>query len=158
MGNRAPMLKVYILNMDRNPERMAFMRSNFDSLGISFERFPAIDGRKLGDAAFEHFKSTRPLKNSGDSFAPHGRKWTPSKMGCFLSHYSLWQIAARSQDRFTAIFEDDVHIAPVIKEFLANDQWIPEGCELVRFEASYNRIKLLIPLWYGSRAGRSTGS
>ena len=136
------MFKVYMINMDRNPERLAFMRSNFDRLGISFERFPAVDGRKLGDAAFERFKSTRPLRNSGDSYAPRGRQWTPSKMGCFLSHHSLWTIAANSPDRFTAIFEDDVHVAPALKHFLANDHWIPEGCDIIRFEASYNRIRL----------------
>ena len=147
------MLKVYLINMDRNPERLAFMRSNFENLGIPFERFPAVDGRKLGDAAFERFKSIRPLKNSGDLYAPQGRQWTPSKMGCFLSHHSLWTIAASSPDRFTAIFEDDVHISPALRQFLANDQWIPEDCDVIRFEASYNRIRLSPPL--ARMAGRT---
>jgi glycosyl transferase family 25 len=66
-------------------------------------------------------------------------------MGCFLSHHSLWQIAAASQDRFTAIFEDDVHVDGSLKDFLADDRWIPAECELVRFECSYNRIKLANP-------------
>lgn len=34
------MLKVYMVNMDRNPERLAFMRSNFEKLGVPFERLP----------------------------------------------------------------------------------------------------------------------
>jgi glycosyl transferase, family 25 len=141
------MLKTYIINMDRNTERLETMKNQFERLGIPFERFPAVDGRKISEQAFKEFTSTRPMEGTGDSYVPGGRQWTPGKMGCFSSHYGLWSIAARSQDRYTAIFEDDLHVSDSLKVFLQDDAWIPADCGLVRLEPSYNRIKLVSHPW-----------
>lgn len=38
------MLKTWVVNMDRNPDRMEFIKKQLDGFGISFERFSGIDG------------------------------------------------------------------------------------------------------------------
>ena len=121
-GKAMSAIKSYIINMDRNPERLEHMRSAFNKLSLSFERFPAVDGNSLGAEAFEQFKRERPLEHSGNSYTIGARRsWSPASMGCFLSHYRLWQIVAASADPFTAIFEDDVHITDVLRSFLVDD-------------------------------------
>ena len=41
------MMKVFLVNLDKRPDRLAFVSKQLDELGIPFERFAAIDGSKL---------------------------------------------------------------------------------------------------------------
>jgi glycosyl transferase family 25 len=141
------MIKAYVINMDRNPERLRSMKDQFDRLGIPFERFPALDARQISDEQFYEFVSRRPMKNSGDSLSGGGREWSKPKMGCFLSHNRLWLTASKSTERFTAIFEDDLHVSSSLKHLLQSDTWIPRDCGWVRLEPSYNRIKMASRVW-----------
>jgi len=40
--------RVFVINLERRPDRLAKMRERLDRLGISFEVFPAFDGRDEG--------------------------------------------------------------------------------------------------------------
>ena len=42
-------MKIFVINLARRPERMAFMERQFASLGLSFERVEAIDGESMPD-------------------------------------------------------------------------------------------------------------
>ena len=129
------MIKSYFINLDRNADRMDSVRARTSALGIAYERFPAVDGSKVSDRDFESFKSARPRQ------AP-GKSWNRGQMGCFLSHYALWQIAAQSADSYTAIFEDDIHLSDALPHFLNDTSWIPDGVDIVRLETSTNRLLL----------------
>jgi glycosyl transferase family 25 len=123
------MIKAHIINLDRNPDRLEFVASKLNSLGISFQRFPAIDAKKISDQELEVFAAARPnVRNLGI--------WTKGKMACNSGHRALWKVAAESPDNYTAIFEDDIRISDSLKDFLTSEDWIPEDCDIVRLEAA----------------------
>lgn len=127
------MIKSYLINLDKDPDRLAFMRANFQRLGLVFERFVAIDEKTFSDAAYQQFMAERPRK---------GKLWLRGQMGCFLSHYHIWQKIAQGSDRFCAVFEDDVHLANDLAQVLSVIDCIPDNVDLIRLDTSTNRIKL----------------
>ncbi|KAB7769793.1 glycosyltransferase family 25 protein [Xanthomonas maliensis] len=136
------MITSYVINMQRSGERMRAMAARMDALGLPYERLPAVDGAELTDAQVAEFIAARPLEGSGDSFSSGPRVWTRANIGCFLSHYAAWQIAADAAAPYTAIFEDDMHLSDVLPALLKQTQWLPGGCSVVRLEPSYNRVRL----------------
>lgn len=40
---------IYMINLERRPERRNKMFNNFDELGLDVDFFPAVDGRQLND-------------------------------------------------------------------------------------------------------------
>lgn len=137
-------MKSYVINLERNPERLQALRSKFDALGVSFERCPAVDGKYLSDDDFERFKTARPLFH---------KDWPKSKMGCFLSHYSTWEKIAASEDKYGVVFEDDLHISKDLKGFIELDYWIHAGMDIIRLEPSTNRVLMSEPVaaWQGRK-------
>ncbi|CAG2082783.1 glycosyltransferase family 25 protein [Xanthomonas euroxanthea] len=136
------MIKSYLINMQRSGERLQAMATRFQALGLPFERIAAVDGATLTPAQIADFARARPLEGSGDAFSTGPRKWTASNIGCFLSHQAAWRIAADSDDAYTAIFEDDMHLSDALPVLLRSSAWLPGGNSIVRLEPSYNRIKL----------------
>lgn len=130
------MIKAYVVNMDKNPERMAFMAEQFERMGIPYERFSAVNGNAVSDAEYKAYCDARPHVSKVGT-------WTKGKMGCNLSHMALWEIAANSFDPYTAIFEDDVIMADILGELMADVSWIPADADIVRLEASTMLLMLL---------------
>jgi glycosyl transferase family 25 len=127
-------VKPYVINLDRNPERLQAFKARFDALGIPFERFPGVDGKAMSEKDFARFVSTRPR---------NGKPWGRGAMGCFLSHYTLWQKIAESNQEYSAIFEDDIHhVSDGLKEYLQTYFWLPRDCDILRLEPSTNRVLL----------------
>lgn len=122
------MIMSYIINLDRNTERMEFMAQRFESLGLPYERFEAVNGKTITDENFQEFADARPRVSAVG-------KWTKSKMGCHMSHRSLWETIAHSNDPYTAIFEDDVIISDYMQILLTDDNWIPDECDIVKLES-----------------------
>ena len=121
-------MKAYLINLDRNSARFHAMRERFSNLGVEFERFPACDGGKLSAAEINEFKSLRP-----------GGFWEQvGKIGCFKSHFSLWEIIAQGPDRDVAIFEDDLHISDDLPLFL-DGNIPPVEADIIRLETTRNR-------------------
>ncbi len=127
------MIKSLVLNLDRSPDRLESMAAQFAALGIPFERVQGFDGRAASEEEFQTFCRERVGK-----YDP----WIRGQMGCFLSHFRAWEITANAADPYTAIFEDDMHLSPSLKEFLETDSWIPGSCDIIRLETSTNRVWL----------------
>lgn len=101
-------MRSYVINLDRNPQRMALISRRFKELGILFERFPAVDGRQISDTDLKSFADCRPAINRISV-------WSKGSMGCFLSHYKIWQIAAISSDPYTAYLKM-IYMRPISSE------------------------------------------
>jgi len=132
------MIKSYLINLDKDLDRLAFFQSNFDHLGIAFERIPAVDGRLFSGEDYQHFMSQRPRNYN----RTNTKTWLRGQMGCFLSHYNAWKKIAEGEHTFAAIFEDDIHIADDLHHILQDDRWIPGNVDIIRLETSTNRVRL----------------
>ncbi|MBA5775746.1 glycosyltransferase family 25 protein [Stappia sp. F7233] len=116
------MLKAFVINLDRRPDRLAQVSDLLGAAGIDFERFAAFDG----EAALE--------KEGFPDFAPGCLG--PSEIGVFCSHFSLWRRLLASDESHMAIFEDDILISPRLAGLLGDPGWIDPRAEVVRLESS----------------------
>lgn len=131
-------MKAYLINLDKDTDRLGFFKANFDRLGIPFERIPAVDGRTFSEEDYQSFMQTRPR----DYNRTQTKTWLRGQMGCFLSHYAAWQKIAEGDDQFSAVFEDDIHVSDDLKNILQSHSWIPQNIDIVRLETSTNRVRL----------------
>jgi glycosyl transferase family 25 len=127
------MIKSFLINLEKDKERLAFVTKNFEVLGLCFERINAVDGRTFSDQSFQDFQSLRPKNNT---------PWRRGQMGCFLSHFHVWELVANGEEDYCAIFEDDIHISQDLKLILNDLQSIPTTTDIIRLETSTNRVLL----------------
>jgi len=131
-------MKSYLINLDKDAERLAFFKANFDRLGISFERTSAVDGRLFSEEDYKNFMKDRPRNYN----RTQTKNWLRGQMGCFLSHYNVWKKIAEGNEEFCAVFEDDIHVSDDLAKILNDSSWVPENIDIIRLETSTNRIRL----------------
>lgn len=111
----------YVINLSSATDRMDRMWRIFAAAEIPIIRFEAIDRER---AAAHPLKALVPPKRF--------REWTLGELGCLLSHFEIWRLIADGDEPFGAVFEDDVHIDPRLREFL--NQPLPAEADLVKLE------------------------
>jgi len=99
-------VKVLVINLDRSPERLAFMRSELDRLGLSFERLSATDAKQFSEQDVEKWSNTymRPLSRT--------------EIACWHSHVRAWQRCVE-EDGWLLVLEDDARLSDRLPAFLA---------------------------------------
>jgi len=103
-------LSVYLINLDRSPERRLRMEARIHTKGLEFERVSAIDGR---DLAFPV-----PGFDEAGYRRRHGRMPNPYEIGCFLSHVECARRMLQSDAGHALILEDDLIFEEDIVEVL----------------------------------------
>lgn len=106
---------IYYINLDRVPERRAFMETEFARAGLAgAHRISATD-------------ASQPGALDGARYVPgSGSRWglLPSEIACFESHRRIWQIGADRGLPAVVAFEDDVQLsgaaADVIRTLVRN--------------------------------------
>lgn len=108
--------QVYLINLERRPERRKRMEYCFQELGIAFKATAAIDGKKLNDSYIQEH-GIRMLPEYADPY--HNRPITAGEIGCFMSHYNIWKDMIENQHRIAIIFEDDIRFEPYFRTKVA---------------------------------------
>ena len=81
--------KYFVILTERRTDRRERMEYNFDLLGIDARYSSAVDGREL---------TPTYLQQQGISMLPgfsepyHDRPLKLGEIGCFMSHYNIWQV------------------------------------------------------------------
>ena len=91
--------RIYTIGLERRPERWRRQQDSFNELGIEFTRVHAVDGLQLTAA----FLAERNISS------PDRIKLKRGEIGCFLSHYSVWQDMLDNDLERVLILEDDAH-------------------------------------------------
>lgn len=98
-------LKTYVLNLDRHPDRLARVAQALNSQGVEWERFPAIDAQKVGDAALDALVAPRgPIPRF-----PKGAR------ACTASHFAILCDFLASNAKVALVLEDDAVISSRLK-------------------------------------------
>lgn len=94
-------MKAYVINLEKNSERLQKISKRLTELAVSYNRVEAIWGRALSEAQ----------KHSLCSFflwwTTHGYRPRAGQIGCSLSHLKAAQAILDSGDAFGCILEDD---------------------------------------------------
>lgn len=93
---------VFVINLDRDRDRLTRMIAECDRVGLAFERFAAVDGRHLEADLRDQFF---------DGNTQHEPAFTPGEIGCYASHLRLHRLLEDSDTEFALILEDDVQLS-----------------------------------------------
>ena len=123
---------VFIINLDRSPERLTKISQRLAILGVNFSRVQAIDGLEL------------PI----DDLARYQAKdiaWSPLKageIGCFLSHRKCWEMIERSPYNFGCVMEDDAVISDRFPEAIISARNLPDYVDVLKLDTTFKRVWL----------------
>ena len=88
--------KVYVINLEKDSERLETITTSLNEQNIEFQRFNAVLGSTVGE-------DSRVTK-ACNSFCTDGMK------GCAISHRSIWENMIENNYKYIMILEDDAHI------------------------------------------------
>lgn len=119
-------MKCYLINLDREPQRLQHMTALLRRVGVEFTRIAAVDKQSLSDTDLQTLVAHKPDRWSA---------FTPGELACFLSHRHCLERIAAGQDRYAAILEDDLHLAGNVGDYLNSEAWIPADADVIKLES-----------------------
>jgi glycosyl transferase family 25 len=102
---------IYVINLDRDTERMASIHANLVRIGLSYERLPAVMGKdvpdweKLVDPSAYAWRNRLDMPRAGE-------------VGCYLSHLKAMETFLQTDAPWCVILEDDVEVLPACVDVL----------------------------------------
>lgn len=94
-------IPIYVISIARDSDRRANISTRLNASGVEYEIIDAVDGAQLDTTTI-----TDRLRQD-KIHARYNRDLLPGEIGCFLSHYNLWQRMVNEQTPFALILEDD---------------------------------------------------
>lgn len=104
-------MKIFLINLARRPDRLAHVQQQLAQLGLSFERFDAVDGATIGDTS---------SVDRDRFYLNNKRQIALGEIGCAMSHRAIWQQMVEQNLPFALILEDDITIRAELVDFLAS--------------------------------------
>lgn len=107
------MIKVYVINLKRATERWDHIRKQLEPLSdcIEIRRFDAVDGRKEFHPLFEKYDDSASKRWKGSSLSK-------GQLGCFASHYLVWQECIKLNEPIIVLEDDAVLRHDLFRELL----------------------------------------
>lgn len=143
MKRDAVPLEIVVVNLERSLERRQQMTALLTPLGLPFSFFQAVDGRAVCHPLFD--RADQKLAEIRRGFTLNA-----GELGCFASHYLLWQRCVQ-ENRPLLIFEDDVAINDGFPEAYRLASERIDRCGLIRFsghkERAYTRQETIDDRW-----------
>lgn len=125
----------FVINLERDSERRDYMRTQLSTLGITAEFVPAVDGRKMDASGWKTYDRNKTLRI-------YGVEMMATEIGCYLSHFNIYERMIRENIPVALIMEDDIVCTPslptIIEDLIAgpNPEWL-----VVRFESQRGRVR-----------------
>ena len=120
-------LPVYVINLDRRPDRLEAITADLDRAGLAFERIKAIDGQELQDDL-----GPEPLLNLVEK-------------ACVLSHANALRHLLQSEHPAAVILEDDAEFGEGLEHLIGSIDWWPEDVVLLKLDQPFPRKRLMGP-------------
>jgi GR25 family glycosyltransferase involved in LPS biosynthesis len=112
-------VKVYLINLERDADRLAHMRAQLN--GIGFERISAVDGSKD---------------------PPTTRGLSRFELACLESHKLAWRAFLGGPAEHACFLEDDLHIRPGLAALVGDPAWIPDDALCVKLDTYLQKVRL----------------
>lgn len=137
-GFVAPEISYYVINLDRSPERLKEMKKEFEKVQLTFERFPAMDGKKI-----QHLIPKDPVPQKEymlDRERKISYRFDPAfyhpmnygELGNYISIYSVLKKIGESKEEIAVIMEDDVRFVEHYNAYLnAALSYVPDDWDML---------------------------
>ncbi|MDR0327832.1 MAG: glycosyltransferase family 25 protein [Planctomycetaceae bacterium] len=116
--------KVYVINLDRSPERLNDFVQSFGAVGLEIVRVPAVDGSEI---TLPH-----PDYNERKHQLYQGETTGMGVVGCYFSHIKALRQFLESDEETSLICEDDVSAKPELPQILDNLLVLKKHWDFVR--------------------------
>ncbi len=95
-------MEIFVINLDRRPDRLEFIQQQLQNLNLSFTRISAVDGKQVDEdeIPFDRKKFYLSAK----------REITPGEIGCAMSHRAIFKRMIDQSIPYALVLEDDVII------------------------------------------------
>ncbi|TMP37787.1 glycosyltransferase family 25 protein [Pseudoalteromonas rubra] len=104
---------IFIINMDGCEDRWQATYTRLKEVGLDATRFPATNGKQLSESEVtEWYDPAANLKR-------YHRHLTPGEIGCYISHYRVYEKVVNEQLPYALVLEDDLHIEDSLAPLLA---------------------------------------
>lgn len=115
---------IFVISLASVVERRKFMEQQLNNKGVPFEFFDAIDGRVNDHYLFEKYNSKKRRRQKGNELSR-------GELGCFASHYLLWEKCIELNTPII-IIEDDAVIYDEFNFFYKNITNITKNSDYLR--------------------------
>ena len=92
---------IFVVSLVREAGRRARMKRELAAWRLDFQFFDAVDGAELGENRYRRRMQEEWWR------IMRGRRLSPGEIGCFLSHYALWQHLVDTGTSHAIVLEDD---------------------------------------------------
>lgn len=121
-------IPIYIINLDRCPDRREKMSRRLDELGLAYKFFAGVDGALLSE------KQIAEVYKPMAAFERLGRELHPNEMACSWSHIKIYEMMIAEGIEEMVILEDDIDLHDGFPLVLASRRdWLPQDWRLVNF-------------------------
>jgi glycosyl transferase family 25 len=121
--------RIYLINLDKDTERLAYVSQQLHGLGLQFERVPAVYGTDMPEWLKPYFLDTQ-----GNIASP----LAPGQIGCYASHLMVLRTIVESGEP-GAVLEDDIEITAALPAILANTEAFPGDWDIIRLSNTSKR-------------------
>ena len=97
-------MDIFYINLDKDIERRTSMERQLKSLGLRYQRIPAVYGRELSEEVLLECYSRRKALRC------QSRELTFAEIGCAMSHIHVYRKIIEQKLPYALILEDDVLI------------------------------------------------
>ena len=126
--------KIFVINLDRRPDRLQTISQTLGALGLKWQRIVAIDGRDPQLDAQVDWKKLHTYSQ----YLPIRR----GPIGCYLSHRKVWQKIVEENLQQALILEDDVSPLASWDPAILNIDIAKLGLDSLRLDASKIRGRM----------------
>ncbi|NWH08846.1 MAG: glycosyltransferase family 25 protein [Alphaproteobacteria bacterium] len=122
-----PTPPVFLINLDRDTQKLAAMEAQLAERGVGFTRVPAVLGKGLSAAELARWRPD-----------PHywreRRNFHLGEVGNVLSHRKILERIVGEKHALAAVLEDDVGLSEDFRQVLADLARNMHGCEAIKLE------------------------
>jgi glycosyl transferase family 25 len=143
-----PEITIFVINLDRDSDRLKRMCREFDRVGLSFERLPGVYGTDLPPDLKPYFC------DSGGAIVSTALR--RGEIGCYASHLSAWSRIVERGEPAALICEDDLRLPDNMAGLLESIvSAAPRGWDVIRLSSFPKKsVSHVAPLADGYRLVR----
>ena len=126
--------QTFVISLERARDRRAHMERLLRDLGMSAEFVPAVDGRALSAQQRSRYDAARARVD-------YRAEMSDAEIGCYLSHYGLYERMCREGIPLALILEDDICASPTLPQIVAELAGHPErSWDVVRLQTARRKV------------------